>query len=239
MKRQLEQAIKSAGGTAKAAALELGVKAGTVRRWLKNYAKKGSKARANADEKIGVYKERRVLARKAKSDDLKLLKKLRAEAEQITAAYSSKTGKADPLKPAKTFDRKMDGRIASGYMWAQAWSRQLTDDVAREVFAWARTKPKQRRFPFFMMVARLVEFSPEEKMSTPDSGQSIEVQVDHPAANQFIAEIPLPTPKLRTLSAVIEHLGRGFAKMLSGGGTVFILDTTLYNYLLPEHEMRW
>lgn len=229
MKRDLERAIKAAGSV-KAAAFELGISDRTLRRWRKVGLPKRKAAREDAQRAIRAYTERRKASRKQAADDLKKLKRLRREAE------AKQRQRGQPLAPVKTFQKPMDGRVAEGYTWVKAYRRELTLDTIDDIERWARTLKGKRKWPMWLARVRMVLFTHEEDVEIK-SGDTIDVMVDDPDRNAFIAEQFLFTPR-GTRPYVLDY-ARGQLEALAGrAATIFVLSVEMSTFRLRSEEER-
>lgn len=213
-KRELTQAVKSAGSV-KAAAQAVGVSAATFRRWQKS----GMPKRGDSRAKLLAFKERRKRARKQASEELKKLKELLKEARKLAA---------DVIAPVRTYSKKMDGPRAVGYQWVKAWQRELSLDLVDEVIAW--TKNHHRRWSTWNMRFRFAQFSYDENFAEPGSNRTIEVMVQDPDRNSFMAEQMVPTPRFSNMAKLLDFVRETLESMIESGSTIFMLTSELYNY---------
>lgn len=221
-KRELEQAIKSAGSI-KAAAHELEVSASTVRRWRRD----GVPRKGDARIKIARYKDRRKTGRSRAASELKKLKQLLREAREIAG---------DAIAPVRSYDRKMDGRRAAGYQWVKAWNRELTLDLIDDVEKW--TRGHRKRWPIWLAKFRFAQFSAEENFAFPTSARTVEVMVDDPARNSFMAEQIVPSPYFKSRKGLLDFMRDTLEDMVATGSTIFMLTSELYNYRWRTEQER-
>jgi hypothetical protein len=222
VKRQIEQAIKSAGSV-KAAAHRLGVSPSTLSKWRNHGVPKRSKTRAK--ESLTRYKDERVASRKAASAELKRLKELRKMAE----------GQSDVLAPVRTSEGKMDGPNAYGYKWIKAYRREMTLNWVDDMESWARSK--RRRFPLWLMRFRLVQYSTDEDFAFGTSNSIIEVMVDAKDKNMFMAEHIIPTPRGKLLE-VLGYARGVFEDMVETGSTIYVLTAEIFNFRMRTPAER-
>lgn len=231
-KRDLAQALKSAGGTAKLLAKELGVTAPTVRKWLKTGVPKRSKGRAL----IAGYKKKRVDTRSSKSSDLKKLKAMLKKAVVKTA------GQKGGLAPVRTFTKAMDGPLAVGRHWAKAFKRELTLPFINEIERWARSHAKVK--PYWLMNVRVAQFSQTEDFIRMEGSPKLELKlrtevfIDDPDANLFIAEQLVVSPRRSSMRDLLAYLRRELESAVETSNTVYVLAVNLYNYRLRTKVER-
>lgn len=219
MKRELDRAIRAAGGVAALARL-LAVSRSTVSRWLASGVP--SKKRSNARQLLLDYRARRGEARRQRRVERDAFQTLMRQAKEAML-----------LPRGKSSEGVRAGPRTSGYQHTRAFERYLTHDVINELEAWALDL--KRRFELWQMVAKVSIYGRGEHRGYG----TVYYQLPHPEAGDFAIESLIATPKNRSRRLVVGSM----IDMLEGqladlSQQTFIHEATVYNYRMRTEAER-
>lgn len=221
MKRELERAIRAAGGTAAALARRLRVHPSSVRRWLRDGVPKTGSARILLSTYRDVRKDQRELARRDRQQ-FALMLKLAGEAKALPHSRSSSGPRTGPR--------------TQGYQYTRAYNQYLTLTLIDDIEGWAQSLP--RRQPVWQAAVLVSLYGKGEHRGYKTVYQQF-LTID---PGDFALESTLATPRstsrVRTIGTLRDQLE---SSLLDASVRTYVHSVTVFNYRLRSEveRRRW